>query len=273
MAWEFRTVPDELVGVAEALADHFSVLGYTVKPEKSSVDYPYTPTLHCKRQSKTLFMEVASEMPFDKVRDWVAYGRSCTADTRVVVGLPVASLVTPADQARLGETGAGLYFVSDTVVEALNAVDLGINLDPPALNRFSNRVRKSLGPAYENIHRGEWQGGFEEACVSMETAARSYLNKHLTTNRIRILKPDGTPRRLTAAGVNRMTIGQLKDAYLAIDTPNGIDAKVATALKRINPDRIRVAHKKRSPRQEKALRQNVGKQMWIITNALSELLG
>ena len=106
---DFLTVPDELLVSAEKAADHFEGFGYQVTIEKQSLEYPYTPTLVCKRQSMTMLVEVASSVPKDRIVAWAAYGRSCASDTRVVLCIPVGSSLSVGDHAELRQLGVGLY--------------------------------------------------------------------------------------------------------------------------------------------------------------------
>lgn len=272
MARSFLTVPDELLEIAERVADHLASHGYTVRVEKKSIEYPMTPTLHCKRQSTTLFIEVASKPPMDRLRDWSSYGKSCSGDTRVSLCMPDSVSLTASEQAHLRDLGVGLLAVGSSVTEMFAAPDLAITMELPLLAKESKPVQRALGQAYEQIGRGNWREGFEDACVSLETEARKYLTKHIKSGRIRVLGKKGRAKSLSERGIERMPMGVLKDNFLAIDTPNVSDDRIASALKRVNPDRIRVAHKRRSPSAERTLRRNAPRLMWVIVAALREML-
>jgi hypothetical protein len=71
--------------------------------------------------------------------------------------------------------------------------------------------------------------------------------------------------------VMSMTMGQLAVDYANMQQQNHSDSVIAKALKAVNRDRVRVAHKKRTPAAERALRNNVGQQMWTIVGALRVL--
>jgi hypothetical protein len=270
---DFLTVPDELLAFAEELASYFERYGYTVAVERQSLEYPYTPTMVCKRGTTTMIVEIASSMPSDRMRAWVAYGRSCWSDTRVALGAPGGSPLSLDDHASLRDLGAGIYIDSPSgIVEAVSPADLAVNLVLPDLSTYAPKVRKALGGAFEQIQRGNWREGFEDGCVALEEAARRYLERHVATGRISWVSSKGKVINRTPSQIERMTLGQLKDAFLAIQNPNLSDSKIAAVLKKLNPDRIRVAHKKRSQRAEQALRRNVGRQVWLLVAGLKELL-
>ena len=274
MNLEFLTVPEELLDVAMTSIDYFHQFGYTVMVERSSIEYPYTPTLVCKRHPTTVIVDVEHMIPLDRVNDWVAYGRSCWSDTRVALFLPASIAISVNDQLDLQRLGVGIYlFDGNRVVEMLVPADLAVNIGLPALNRYSNKVRKSLGGSFEQIRRGNWREGFEDACVALEDDARRYLTKHVDSGRIVTVSPTGNVTTPSRKKIDGMTMGGLKTTFLAIRAPNGADAKIAGVLKRLNPDRIRVAHKRRSPQAEQALRRNVGRQLWTIVAGVKEMVG
>jgi hypothetical protein len=63
-------------------------------------------------------------------------------------------------------------------------------------------------------------------------------------------------------------MGALADVFCKKITPRPIDAQLCTGLKRINPDRINVAHDKMTTAVAKRLHGNVGRHMWTIDNLL-----
>ena len=68
-----------------------------------------------------------------------------------------------------------------------------------------------------------------------------------------------------------MSLGQVKDAFDKIDTPNQVDQLIFGSLSRLNPDRILAVHRKDIPQDESELRKNVGRGIWIITSAVKEV--
>jgi hypothetical protein len=274
MRLEFLTVPDELVAVADEMVNFLTQFGYSVKIEKQDMEYPSTPTIYAKRQSTTLFVEVDGTVNAARVQEWVSYARSCQADTQVALAIPSWGNAPIEQQTRLRQLGVGLYMhtAGEGVMEAFAPIDQAVNIALPNLNLYSNRVRKALGPSHEQIRRGQWREGFEDACNALEHEGRKYLNRHVASGRITTRTPKNTVNTPTPERVDKMPLGMLKDTFAAIQAPNASDSKIAAALGKLNPDRIRAAHKKRTPQQEATLRKNVGKQLWLVTAALKELL-
>ena len=66
-------------------------------------------------------------------------------------------------------------------------------------------------------------------------------------------------------------MGQLAVSFSRILAPTHLDEVIGQALARLNKDRVGVAHHKRRKVTENRLRKNVGRNMWIIVQALSEL--
>lgn len=271
-AIRFETVPPDLVEHAEAVAGWFEDYGYSVRAEATDTSYPYTPTLRCKRESTTVFIEVASNVPMDKLEEWSRYAKSCNGDTRVALTNPQGVDRDTNLDVRLTELRIGLYLTSTGgVVEAFAPHDLALAVELPPLRKFSNKLRKQLGPVYEHFNRSMWREGFEAACQLLEQEGRRYLCRGISHGRITVLKADGTRRRLVQAQIDRMTLGNLAHAFAAIQIPNHADSVIATVLHEVNADRILVAHKKRKYSSETKLRRNVPKHMWRVISALKEM--
>jgi hypothetical protein len=157
------------------------------------------------------------------------------------------------------------------VSELLPPHDLALNVALPELRSFSPALRRILGPVYEKFNRGDWREGFEEACLVLETEARNYLKEGIRSTRITILDKRGAPNNPTLTKVGRMTLGQLASVFARIQSQNHTDSLLAGILPKINPDRIGVVHKKRTVAAENRLRKNVGKNMWMLINALKAI--
>lgn len=141
MTPEFLTVPEELLKIASVVLEYFREYGYSVTIEKQSIDYPYTPTLVCKRGSTTLIVEVVDSIYTDRIGDWVSYGKSCWGDTRLALFLPSTVSVSAGELRKLHEDRVGLYLASsERVIESFAPADLAVNIDPPRLTRYSNKV-------------------------------------------------------------------------------------------------------------------------------------
>ncbi|CAN5414316.1 hypothetical protein BH24GEM3_BH24GEM3_14580 [soil metagenome] len=268
----FRTVPEELIGPAELVAEHLSTHGYALRVEKPELGYPYTPTLVGKRQTTTIIVEVDSAIRLDRLSQWVAYGKSAGRDTRVIVAIPDSIEVPATLDTKLRGLGVGLWLVgADGPVERLNAQDLALNVQLPELRTLPRDVRRLLGPAYEKFARAVWREGFEEACQALEAEARRYLKAGLRSQRITIVSRKG--RTPTGTEIDKMTLGQLGDMFARIRNQNHADAVLGQALKAVNKDRVGVVHHKARQRTENRLRKNVGRHMWSVVAALKEILG
>jgi hypothetical protein len=270
----FLTVPEDLLECAEAIATWYEVHGYSVKVEPSDAAYPYTPTLRCRRPPTTVIVDVAKHVRLDRADEWSRYGRSCTKDTRIVVGVPDTVARSNEIDARLQELGVGLFVAGETPArEVLLAQDLAVNVQLPTLGSLPRRLRPLLGPVYEQFHRSHWREGFEDACQVLQVEGAKYLARGMHSGRIVVLDSIGRRRRLTQDQIERMTLGQLGVAFANIQTPNHPDTVIATVLVQINKDRVGVAHKKRKSSTEVRLRRNVGQHMWRVVTALKSLLG
>lgn len=78
-------------------------------------------------------------------------------------------------------------------------------------------------------------------------------------------------KSLTQAQVNGMSMGRLAVDFGRLQHQNHSDSIVGATLTILNKDRIRIAHKRGKASAERALRTNVGQQMWRIVAALKEL--
>ncbi len=272
MNFEFRTVPDELLRIATSAATWLESHGYKVTPERHELGYPFTPTLHGKRSSSTALIEVDSEVALDRIKQWVAYGKSRSSDTRVWYALADDVPRTGAQDLQLKDFGVGLLLVGKAgAVETLAPMDLALGMQLPPIETLSRRMQKALGPVYEHFERAEWRESFAEACLVLEEAARKHLWKGVRAGRIAIVRKNGTQERLTKDKIDKFTAGQLADRFGRIVQQTHADRVIGDSLKRVNGDRIDVVHRKRKAATEAKLRRNVGTQMWLIIGALKEI--
>lgn len=274
VALEFRTVPDELLGTASAAMDWLENHGYTVTPERQEIGYPYTPTLHGKRASATGFVEVDTEVAVDRLKQWVAYGRSCKADTRVWCALPGDAKRSGKQDLELNNLGVGLLLVGEGgATETMPPKDLALGVELPGITTLPRRVQKKLGPVYEHFDRAEWREGFAEACLALEDAARKHLWKGVKAGRIAIVSAKGKQEQLTKKTIDRFTMGDLAGRFGLIVQQSHADRVIGDALKKVNPNRVGVTHHKSKAAVEAKLRRDVGGQMWLIVGALKEIDG
>ncbi len=274
MARQFLTVADELLEHAECVADFLEEHGYTVTVEHTEIGYPYTPTLRCRRPPTTLLVELYGAVPNERVAAWTRYARSCSRDTRVALALPHHAPRRPEDDSQLRQLGVGLYLSDGTrAEEAITPLDMALNVQLPELKTLPPKMRKVLGPVYEQFERSQWREGFEGACQAVEAQGRKYLRDGMDAGRIVLVTKAGNARSLTHTQIERLTLGQLGEAFGQIRNQNYADATIAKVLARLNKDRVGVAHHKAKPATETRLRKNVGQHMWSVVAALKELLG
>ena len=272
----YRTVPEELVEHADRFRTHFDGLGYRVHVERAELGQPYTAVLTLKRPRTTLLFELDLRIDFRRMDDWMRYGKSCTTDTRVAVGLPAHVAVSAEDVQKLRQMGLGLYrSMPNEVFEVLPPQDLALHATLPEITQLPVQMRRLLGPAYEQFAHSDWREGFQDACQVIEVEARTYLKRGMDgpSPRLTLLRPNGSAYNPSPQQIDRMTLGQLAHAYAAISTQNSADATIAQGLVRLNDDRVGVTHHKRRATTERRLRQHVGRHMWTVVAVLKALLG
>jgi len=270
---QFLTVPDELLEHAEALAQYFNAHGYRIRIEPNELEFPSTPTLLSRRAGTTVILEVHTRPDADRVAEWAKYGASCSSDTRVALCIPHDARYSSADFAGLKDLGAGLYIAAPAgVIEHLAPRDLSVAVKLPDIRTLPRKVQKAMGSTYEQFERGQWREAFEEACQTLEREARRYLNEGTRTGRILVVDAKGKARTLTAGQIDKLTLGQLALKFSGIQKANADDVVVAQALKRVNPDRVGVAHHKVKRSTERRLRSNVGVLFYVMIKALRVLM-
>jgi len=269
----FLTVPDELIDCADRISDHFETHGFKLEVEESQLEYPYTPTVSCRREHTTLFVEVDNSANLARLEQWSRYARSCPNDTRIALALPGSQSLTARSERKLNELGIGVYAVfSDRVIERMTPRDQALNAQLPPIKSLGPVLREKLGHVYEQFVKSEWREGFEAACQVLEVEARRHLVSGCNTGRIVLLRPNGKPRQISEADIEAMTMGALAKAFAEIQTKNQADSQIASVLAAINKDRVRVVHHKGKPDTEASLRKNVGQHMWKIISGLKLLL-
>jgi hypothetical protein len=165
----------------------------------------------------------------------------------------------------------GVMVTGQQTREALPAQDLAVNVQLPELASLPRKLRRVLGPVYEQFGRSQWREGFDDACQVLQVESAKYLKKAIADGRVVI--PDSQGKPTTTAAIDRMTLGQLGIAFSAIPVPNHPDTVIASVLTRINKDRVGVAHHKGKPATETRLRRNVGQHMWRIISAIKATHG
>ncbi|WP_395014948.1 hypothetical protein [Dongia sp.] len=269
----FLTVPQELQAIAHACRENVQALGLKLFYEHAADDFPETATIYAKSRDEHRFYIFDARVKLDRLTLWSGYGRSCSSATYVVLCLPVQP-VNPDDIVRLRELGVGLTTInpeSGAVMEIVAPNDLSLNIALPPLNRQRMSVRRDLGDAYKRFANGDWKHGFEDACKLVESYAREHLCREARAGQVQVPGKKGAAKTLGVNEIKRMPLGALADVFCKKLVPNQIDAHLCSGLKKINPDRISVAHKIKDRRIERRLRDNVGRHMWTIDNLLRKI--
>lgn len=272
---EFLTIPEELSGVALAAAGGLEESGYSLRIEDPSLmGVPYLPTISATRAGTTMHVFVELNIPStSKLREVRAYCAAQRSDTRYALALPFHAAPAGELLAQVQRQGVGLYLAAPGSFHELSPpVDLTLNLNLPDLSRYPNPVRSELGPSWETCRRGQALEGFDDACVVLEGLARTYIIRHRKKRSLTFLSAPGRVRTVSDANIRKMTMGQLAVLFSQIHNPNHPDTQLANVLSSLNPDRVRVAHKRRDGRSLGALRQNMHRHFWSIAEGVQAAL-
>lgn len=264
----FRSVPTNLIPCAEEAHKYFKGKGYKISVNKYELKYPSMPTLCCCRGGTELFVEVCMKIKKSAVEQWVAFGKSCSGDTRFAVCVPNTVILKADTENMLRQFGVGLYHeqLGGGVLSKIAAKDLSLNVQLPPLNSLPLRIRALMGPAYEQFDNSEPIQGFRIACQVIEDKARKDLMDGVRSGRITFVTKSGKGYKMTS--IKRMTVGQLIGAYSKIQNQNQKDSTYQKALTSILDDRNDAVHHSNKPKISKRLRATVGQHMWTIVSAL-----
>ena len=271
-ARQFKTLAPELLEYADRMAEDSAQRGYRIRIEKHELGQPFTPTFIARRNQTTTIVEVAAFLPFDKLTAWSNYGKSCGQDLRVIACVPHTCPITAEERDHLRRLGCGLTVVSAATIDHhIPPQDLALAVALPARLTLPNGVRRCLGSAYDQFDQAQWREGFDEACKALEKEARVYLKRWIRTGRIQLIAKSivfsPSPKK-----VDRMTMGQLAQAFSQIAAKTQTDSIVEQALAKVFKDRNALAHHKTRMSTERRLRTNVGTHMYAIIEALKALL-
>lgn len=246
--------------------------GWNVKTEPYDLAFPRTPVFSAKRGMTTRIVDIQWSMDPPLLRDWARYCKSCSRDTRfcVVIAGPDMPTVAELDIAR--ELGIGVFVRGASGLhEVVAAQDLAIQLDPPEV---PVGLRRLLGEAYDHFDKGLWREGFEAAATVLEQQARLYLKREVNKGRVTFVNAKGNPVRYSDAQIMKMTMGALAGAFGEITTPNVADTRIGQCLKKINPERVTVAHfKGKDAARERRLRAKVAQHMFVVMAGLRHIKG
>jgi hypothetical protein len=271
----FIQLGEELLAAALIHGEGLEARGYKLVIEPYDDAYPYSPTFLAKRSREHLFVEVRASLDWSVIAEWCRYGKSCSNETRICFALPekASRKVSAADMARLQALGAGLLIIdAGGSRDVLQGKDLALNAELPEL---PPRLRPILGKSYDLFKRGDWRQGFNAACTALEQQAKMYLKSGMSRQRIVVYMPSGKGTKLlTGDRADKLTLGQLAQAFANIQTPNHNDSRIAQVLEKINADRVTVAHfEPGNATRERRLRTNVGRHMFRIVAALRAIKG
>jgi hypothetical protein len=263
----FLTVANDLLPCAQGAYDHFVGLGYRVRVEKPDPAAPFVPTMTAYRTSTTVHVEVCGIVDVARLRDWVSYSKSTGRDTRLVLCMPVRAAVSIASEDDLRKRGVGMLRFDAGITETIAPKDLALHVELPTL---PSSLREVLGEAYEKHKRGQWRECFDDACNALEEEARRYLKRWSNTGRIKVQRRKG-PVQLTAAEINALSMGGLRNCFRDILSPTSLDSAIEQALTAVNPDRVERTHRRRAKATEARLRKNMGKHVWQIVNVMKQM--
>lgn len=268
----FVTIPDKLVGIAQRAVKAFRQAGFRVTIEKRELGLPAAATICATRSTAKHYVLIRSRIDLKEIQTWARYCQSHTADTRFALCLPDSESFSARDLSNLRELGVGLYtddgeFTTNVIPER----DLAFKAYLPLRESMKPSVRKALGPALDEFESGDWRYGFEQAFSILEERCRQYLERSVGMGRA-AYKAGAKTKSPTKREVARMTMGQLKTVFCGLVRQNQIEANVCAALTQLNPIRVKRVHNRSKKSTENKLRENAGKDMWVIINTLTDML-
>lgn len=264
---DFVIVPEDLLGPVLDYVRWLEDQGYKVTAEPTDLEYPNTPVLMATRSpNQVYFYEVASRVNVTRAQSWVNYGKASSIDVRYVAVVANGKNIASADLGKLKSMGVGVHLFDGENVERLcNPHDLSLSFDFPALPR---KLVRKLATARDLFADGHWKESYEDACQALETDARAYMVKRVRMGAT-FVSSAGKTVTYTEQQVSKATLGAVGKMFLELVTPTQAESQLAQAIKRINPRRVTVAHfKSKSGKRAKQLREEVGKDLIVIVNAM-----
>lgn len=270
----FNTIPTELVEHAEIAYTHFVSHGYKIKIEPFEIHYPSRPALVCKSNHTQFAIIVCGKIDIKQLENWVLIAKSSNFDFRISICIPADSTIRhlPKQQLKLNELGIGIYVSADGILKTISEpIDQNIKVALPELKSLPRKAQRALGPSYEHFKGGRWRDCFEEACKALEQCARPYFKHAIATGRLTAHKENGALKNITAAQIDKLTLGQLGHE-IGLSTPqNALDSLIKKAIDQINPDRVGLVHKNKRASTERSLRKNVGLHMHSIIQVIKQI--
>jgi hypothetical protein len=270
-AADFKTVPDELLHVAEALEDYLGNEGYDVSIEGSELGFPFTPTILAQRGHETLIVELSTALDQARLGRWFKYCRSQNSDMRLCATVSYEEAHKPQTTEFCQAHRIGLWTFRDgEIVELRPPVDLAVHVDLPDIRDIPPKLRRYLAGPFKKISGGDWRDGLGDIYLAIEDRARDYLAQGIERTRIVSKKRNG--RDLTVAEVDGMTVGQLAYAFGNIQNQNQQDSLIASILAMINPTRVELIHRRMTKAAEEAIRRDIGRHVYAAISCLEEIL-
>lgn len=271
---KFNTIATELLEHAETAYKHFRISGYTVKVEPIESSYPSCPAMVCKMGHTQMAIIVCGRIVMSDLEEWISLAKSLSYDFQIAVCISEESQLKflPKHQLKIKELGIGVFVSKDEkIFQIVTPVDQNIRLQLPDLTSLPANVRKILGPSYKHFLEGQWRLCFDAACKAFEQKVRPYFKKSIASKRLSVFDKNGHLKNPSTVQINKMTLGQLGEAFGRARPLNGADSKIHKTITQINPDRVNVAHKNNQVNTENRLRKNVGLHMHSIIQATREL--
>lgn len=270
-AIDFKTVPDELLHVAEALEEYLADRGYQISIETPELGFPFTPTITGSRGHEKLIIELSSVIDSPRLNRWVKFCKSQNSDTRLcaTVAHDEAHRAETSEYCQLNRIGLWT-FREGQIVEQRAPIDLAVHVELPELKEIPPKLRPYLADPFKKIQSGEWRDGLGDIYLAIEDRARDYLKEGI--DRTRIVSVTVKGKILARDKVDGMTMGQLAIAFKNIRSQNQQDSLIASTLALINPTRVKLTHKRLQKSAEESIRKDVGKHVWAAINCLEEIL-
>jgi hypothetical protein len=272
-AADFKTVPDELLHVAEAAEAHFLEMGFDVAVEEREIGFPFVPALVCRQRHEVLIVDVFSAVDFSRVDLWTRYCMSQAEDTRYCAIVRTQGAIDQKTMKYVTENRLGLGMHDDhELVMVRQAGDLAVHVRLPEIKTLPRKLRPLLAPAFQKIRDGDWRDGLGDAYLEVEQRAREYLTEEMNTGRVSIVRGKAIPRFLTTKDIERMTLGQLAIAFSEIQKKNQKDSLILSTLTMINETRKGLAHSRRQSKVEGELRLRIGRNIYAVIACLEQIV-
>lgn len=268
---DFPTIADDAKPFADKMAETLKAWGFKIITDKIPKGLTIAPAFYAKRKTELVVCEVASKIDLIRLYHIVSFARQQKHKTLANVVVLPGHRVAERDLSFLKEHGFGLFRGQSggNLTKELEPRDLALKPTFPELMTFPFKARAGMGPAYDQFRGGHWAEGFEIACIEVEQRARAYLIH--APGRVSYISSTGKPVTYSSARINKLTMGQLKEAFAQIVSKTLVESTVERVLTQLNPVRVEVAHRRGTPKSEEMVRKSVEPLMWAILEVIKEL--